>query len=191
MIPIFEQGKGNGLGHSYNTFLSRFVEICEEHLNNGRAKSFAFIIYDFHNKDIRNVLKNQGGFTRLDRLSGNTLSIFYLHSDNRRLITEFNNTFLGIFDIPVEKRTTPFVMFFNLSNGCVDNVNIIELEQDNIMFAFNDLYNIIEANIKETEKSIHKTPNLFIKLLHKTTGIAVEKIIEKVIDNIAESNFIY
>ena len=90
MIPIFEQGHGEGIGHSFNSFLRHFIVICEDHLENGRAKAFAFILYDFHDEHIKNdILKKQGGFAQLDRLSGNDLSVFYLHSDNKKLLKAF------------------------------------------------------------------------------------------------------
>lgn len=57
MIPVFEQGKGQGIGHTYNYFLNHFLEICNDHIENNRAKSFAFILYDFHNEHIRTILK--------------------------------------------------------------------------------------------------------------------------------------
>ena len=83
MIPIFEQGHQQGIGHRYDSFLRKFIKICEKHLENGRAKSFAFILYDFRDEQIRNILKSQGGFAKLDRLSGSELSVFYIHSDNK------------------------------------------------------------------------------------------------------------
>ena len=64
MNPIFEQGNGSGIGHNLDRFLERFIEICEIQLENGKAKSFALILYDFHDEAIKSVLKDQGGFTR-------------------------------------------------------------------------------------------------------------------------------
>jgi hypothetical protein len=94
MIPIYEQGTGNGIGHSLDTFIQRFDSICTEHERSGRAKSFAFIFYDFNDSDLRRVLKNEGVFAQLDRLAGALLSIFYLHSGTRRSIGLFNAHFL-------------------------------------------------------------------------------------------------
>ncbi len=82
MFPIFEQGQGKGIGHTFDTFLRKFIEICEEHLQTNRAKAFAFILYDFYDEATKKVFRNQGGFARLDRLSGQNLSVFYLHSEN-------------------------------------------------------------------------------------------------------------
>src|SRR5690606_3551924 len=143
MVPIFEQGHGQGIGHSLDSFLKRFIEICEEHLKNGRASSFAFILYDFYDQHIRDILKNQGGFTQLDRLSGNDISVFYLNSSERKLFKNFNEIFLGAFEIENEY-SLPFVLFFNIETREVSNVEIIELEQTDPMFAFKELYDCIE-----------------------------------------------
>jgi hypothetical protein len=43
MIPIYEQGSGNGIGHGLDSFLNLFDCICSEHRKEGRAKAFAFI----------------------------------------------------------------------------------------------------------------------------------------------------
>ena len=56
MFPIFEQGKGQGIGFSFDRFLKRFISICKEHLENGRAKSFAFILYDFSDNLIKDEI---------------------------------------------------------------------------------------------------------------------------------------
>lgn len=76
MIPIYEQGQGTGIGHSFDTLVRRFIDICNAHLESGRAKGFAMLFYDFEDKALKNILKNQGGFAKLDRLSGTDLSFF-------------------------------------------------------------------------------------------------------------------
>lgn len=184
MVPIFEQGKGHGIGHSFNTFLTRFIEICEEHLQNDRAKAFAFILYNFNDEATKQVLRNQGGFTKLDRLSGNDLSIFYLHSDNRKQLRAFNDIFLGYFDIN-KNRALPFVLFFKIADQDVKDIEIVELEQSNIMFAFDELYRTIEdyvekLSIDKTDKSIK--PNKFIRLFQSVKKIALEKFIEYLVN---------
>jgi hypothetical protein len=47
MIPIYEQGKGQGIGYDFNDFLRRFIAICEEHKRDQRARAFAFFLYFF------------------------------------------------------------------------------------------------------------------------------------------------
>lgn len=186
MIPIFEQGEGKGIGHSFDTFLRRFLDICEEHLKTDRATAFAFILYDFSNEATKQVLRNQGGFTRLDRLSGNDLSVFFLHSENRRQFRAFNNIFLQAFEIP-ENKKLPYVLFFKVKDGEVKDIEIVELEQSHIMFAFEELYKVIENYIgKNKNDNLKKTPSKFVRILKSAKRISGEKLLEHIITKIGE-----
>ncbi len=181
MVPIFEQGYGQGIGHSLGSFLKRFIETCEEHLKNNRASAFAFILYNFHDEHIRDILKNQGGFTQLDRLSGNDISIFYLHSDDKELLKNFNAIFLHAFEIENEF-SLPFVLFFNIENREVTNVEIIELEQNYPMFAFKELYDCIE-NYKRRSKDnsvviISPKANRLTRFTNTIKRVSIEQFIE-------------
>jgi hypothetical protein len=88
LIPIYEQGRGRGIGHSFELFARRFEDICRSNSERG----FAFILYDFHDNALRTILKDQGAFAKLDRLAGEILDIFYLHSDGKRT-ERFNSIF--------------------------------------------------------------------------------------------------
>jgi hypothetical protein len=123
MIPIYEQGSGNGIGHGLQSFLRRFDEICAEHLAKGRAKSFAFIFYDFTDQAIRKVLKNQGVFAQLDRLSGKELSVFYLHAGTKAAVEAFNAHFFGALGIEGQA-TLPCAVFFRVQKGAIEDVEI-------------------------------------------------------------------
>ena len=185
MVPIFEQGQGNGIGHSFETFLRRFIEICEEHLENGRAKSCALILYDFQDDSTKKVLRNQGGFARLDRLSGRDLSVFYIHSGNKKMIRAFNDIFLGAFEIE-NKSKLPFVLFFNVVDREVTNLEIVELEQSNILFAFEELYTIIENYIERMKNNsvekIKPATNKVTEFLKSVKKIALDRFIKYLFD---------
>ncbi|PPT76055.1 hypothetical protein XaplCFBP3122_11425 [Xanthomonas arboricola pv. populi] len=143
MIPIFEQGSGNGIGHGLQSFLRRFDEICVEHLAKGRAKSFAFIFYDFTDQAIREVLKNQGVFAQLDRLSGKELSVFYLHAGKKAAVDAFNAHFFDALGIK-DQATLPCVVFFRLQEGAVEGVEIAQLENADLVHGFHELYGAIQ-----------------------------------------------
>jgi hypothetical protein len=188
MIPVFEQGKGEGIGHSYHHFLNHFLNICNDHIENDRAKSFAFILYNFYDDHIRTILKKQGVFAELDRLSGNELSIFYLNSDEQDLIESFNTIFLGAFEVE-DKLKKPFVLFFKIYGNEVEDVVIVELEQSDLTFAFKELYDIIQKylarrvkNRKQIKSKISKIGPLFSSI----NRIALEKLIERLIENGAD-----
>jgi hypothetical protein len=102
MIPIFEQGRGHGIGHGLESFLERFDEICGEHLEEDRAKSFALILYNFNDWEFRSLLKDQGVFAQVDRLAGRRLSVFYLHGGTQSAVDAFNLHFLKKLEIEGE-----------------------------------------------------------------------------------------
>ena len=95
MIRIYEQGKGQGIGHTLEKFSDRFEEICKDHLRQGRACAFGFIFYNFDDREFKRVLRDEGVFTKLDRLSGSDLSIFYLHVGGKTAVERFNTEFLS------------------------------------------------------------------------------------------------
>lgn len=185
MVPIFEQGQGQGIGYMFDSFVKRFIDICEEHLETGRAKAFAFLVYDFENQHIKDILKNQGGFAQLDRLSGKDLSVFYLHSDNKRLVKAFNEIFLGAFEIKNEYQL-PFVLFFTVADREVSNIEIVELEQTDLMFSFKELYDITNnyiAKVKDNSiKKIKPKANKISVYLQTVRKITIEKFIKLIID---------
>jgi len=143
MIPIYEQGSGNGIGYVFQSFLRRFDEICADHLGNGRAKSFAFIFYDFNDQSIHEILKNHGVFAQLDRLSAKELSVFYLHAGTETAIERFNAHFLSALGIQGQA-TLPCVVFFRVQNGAVEDVEIAQLESTDLIHGFHELYGAIQ-----------------------------------------------
>lgn len=184
MIPIYEQGEGEGIGHSFMSFREKFIEICDSHKQEDRALAFAFILYDFKDESIRKVLKDLGGFARLDRLAGRDLSIFYLHSDKKTLTNKFNKEFLSEFtDEDVE---FPCVVFFKLNDDKIEDILISELEREELAYSFDELYNTIEKYIttlkdnSETTSFQGKLNSVYIK----TKSVGYNKIIELLIDNI-------
>jgi hypothetical protein len=143
MIPIYEQGSGNGIGHGLQSFLQRFDEISAEHLAEGRAKSFAFIFYDFTDQAIRKILKNQGVFAQLDRLSGRELSVFYLHAGTKAAVEAFNAHFFSALGVEGQA-TLPCVVFFRVQKGAIEDVEIAQLESADLLHGFHELYGAIQ-----------------------------------------------
>jgi hypothetical protein len=135
VIPIYEQGNGRGIGYGLSTFADRFDAICQQHIVNGRAKSFALIFYDFSNPAIKRILKDQGVFASLDRLSGHELSIFYLHSAGRRATDSFNSKMIDKLGIS-EPTKLPCVVFFKFADGGFTDIAAAELDSDDIIHAF-------------------------------------------------------
>lgn len=146
MIPIYEQGGGQGIGHGLQSFLERFEAICQEHKKSKRAKAFAFIFYDFVDQDLRRILKNQGVFAQLDRLSGNNLSIFYLHTGTAHSIHEFNSKFLTALQLE-DKAKPPCVVFFKLGAEGFEDIAVAQLNDADLVHGFRELYEVVERYI--------------------------------------------
>ena len=147
MIPIYETGTGNGIGHTIASFQSRFDQICSNHLQQGRAKSFAFIFYNFLDKDIQQILRDQGAFAQLDRLSGTQLSLFYLHAGSRTTVDSFNAQFLSVLGVK-DKASLPSVVFFRVRDNEIADVEVAELQSANLIHVFHELYLAIENYLK-------------------------------------------
>lgn len=143
MIPIYEQGSGNGIGHSQSSFMERFDDICKEHVEEGRAKAFAFIFYKFNDTSLKKILRNQGVFAKLDRLSGRDLRVFYLHTGSRCAVEAFNDFFLRELGIR-ESATLPCVVFFRVKKDQIEDVEIAQLDNADLIHGFDELYEAIE-----------------------------------------------
>lgn len=146
MIPIYEQGSGQGIGHGLQSFLDRFESICQEHWKSKRAKAFAFIFYDFEDQDLRRILKNQGVFAQLDRLSGTKLSIFYLHTGTAHAVHEFNSKFLTALQLE-DKAKPPCVVFFKLGKNGFEDIAVAQLNNADLIHGFRELHEVIERYI--------------------------------------------
>ena len=150
MVPIYEQGNGRGIGHGLDSFLTRFETICWEHRNGRRAQSFALIFYDFGDAAFRTILRDQGVFAQLDRLSGKKLSIFYLHCASRSGVRRFNEAFTSALGLNEEVRL-PCVAFFKLSDNGFTDVAIAAIDSADKIHGFHELYDIVERYLQEEE----------------------------------------
>ena len=144
MIPIFEQGSGRGIGHSVETFLERFQEIAISHMDDRRAKSLAFVFYDYRDTEFKQILQDLGVFAQLDRLSGRNLSVFYLHSGSDETLRAFNSTLmeaLGVAEIAV----TPCVVFCKATPEGFKDISVARLDNPDLIHGFGEIYAILEA----------------------------------------------
>jgi hypothetical protein len=179
MYPIYEQGKRQGIGHSFDSFIRRFTEICKEKSSTGEKKAFALILYNFRDQAIREVLKSQGGFALLDRLSGDKLSIFYLDSSNEEHYKSFNQNFKKVFSIS-DYYLPPVVLFFTIQDGDFKVVSTVKLEESDIKFAFHELYELIRSQVESSNENTTKSepPKRYIKIIDNISNITLGAFIE-------------
>ena len=162
MIPIYEQCKGNGIGHSFNSFNQRFDAICTEHLASSRP-GLRLHLLRLQGRWTTPILKDQGVFAQLDRLSGTDLRIFYLHTGSRPAIKKFNERFLAALGV-TDQAQLPCVVFFKVINNQIEDIEIAQLDSANLIHGFHELYSAVEHYLATTPV-VHSTESSAIKWL--------------------------
>lgn len=190
MNPIFTISNTNNLnGYSYDEFTSQFEKICEDHINTGRAKKFAFIVYDFHS-ETQQVLKDIGAFVELDRLSGKNITIFYLDGQlnnkvnkQNKLYKNLNQTFLSLTGESIEK--IPFIVFFDFIDGEIENFVCYSV-RDDYKFILHDLGKAISTELNTINDKSEEKTSVFGSLIKETPKILYTEFIKLVIKDIIE-----
>jgi hypothetical protein len=176
MIPIYEQGNGRGIGYNFESFIKRFDEICASHSD----RSFSFIFYDFKDDSLKTILKDQGVFAALDRLSGSELDIFYLHG-GRNDIKPFNDCFRK--KIGVKYPGLPCVAFFRWKEEAFTDVSVVPLENTDLIHGLHELYTVIEAYKKrephQTLKYLRWLPSALQFLTRETLKAALREVFDR------------
>jgi hypothetical protein len=154
MIPIFEQvsGRGQGLGH--DDFKRRFRTICEEHLQEKRARIFAFVFYDMNHGIVREALRSADGFRRLDEVSGKDVSLFYLHDRAiERHGNNFNQRFLRALNIQNQAKPPCMVVFKFEDSSFVDGTIFpLDYENKDAVTVANDMVHFLRSTIESLNK---------------------------------------
>jgi hypothetical protein len=168
MIDIYLNSENTE--YSFESFHERFLEICKEHKNEGRALAFAFILYDFRNPQIAKVLRDSDYWFSLHAISGEYLTVFSLNYNpskeniqrlmrekmsgppttkwltgvdtNPFTLEENSNSLIKKYfgDIKVK---FPSVLFFQIDNETVIDYTLIELDEKDIQQAFQELQKYI------------------------------------------------
>lgn len=79
MVPIVLTQDGNFDEEGFRNYL---LDICRVHKEQGRALAFAFLVYDFEDYTIQQIIENKKYWTTLDKISGNYLSVLYINSQD-------------------------------------------------------------------------------------------------------------
>lgn len=192
MNPIFTvQNDKNLSGYWYSEFEQQFDDICNQHLKEGRAKAFAFIVYDF-NSPIHKTLQDQGVFTELDRLSGENITIFYLdgqlgkkNSSQTQLYENFNKVLIELSGKRV--RNIPFIVFFDFVDGDVTRFESYPI-RDNEKLILNDLVKAVKNKLEKlNSKKLNLRvliPKLIGKTVKETPKILYSQFIKMLLENI-------
>ena len=85
METIYWRDKEHPNGYrNVEEFEHAFKPLCREHLAQGRALAFAFIVFDFDHAEVRKVVQDEDYWDTLDHISGHYLTVFSFHLPSRR-----------------------------------------------------------------------------------------------------------
>ncbi|WP_392587915.1 hypothetical protein [Serratia ureilytica] len=151
MYTIFLDGKpgtrATGMGDS--EFVDAFEDICKGHVQEKRARAFAFIFYNMNDGVIRNALKSARGFEILNAQTAHDLTLFYLHSNAIDSYAEnFNQKFMETLNIS-EQAAPPCIVFFR-----VNEEEIVDIAFESIDDETTDEHLIVEELRRNIAKYI-------------------------------------
>jgi hypothetical protein len=150
MVPVFEQTTSGPIGYGYPEFRERFVSICAEHLAEGRALAFAFLLFDEDTPEIAKVLRDPEYWRALDEVAGRYLSVFTLvgTQPGPKLQTLFSNYFgtEGIASLPA-------ILLFQVDSNKVSQYCFVQLQGEGIEPAFNEIRALLRDVVDALAKS--------------------------------------
>jgi len=124
MFPIHLREGPHGIGMNYREFVERFYAICQEHMDEGHAKSFAFIFCNMGNGAVIRALDSEQGFTTLNMASDHDMTVFYLHAESAQHLTpSFNSRFLELLNV-ADQAVSPCIVFFEVYRDSIENAEI-------------------------------------------------------------------
>jgi hypothetical protein len=160
MIPVYQNGKGLD---SFDFFYRNFLKICTSHRKERKAMAFAFILYDFNNPAIHNILNSESYWLSLNSISGEYLSIFSINylkaetqgKDFRSLVRNWINPSISTSQL-IEKYfdkeiviNYPAVMFFQVHDKKVFDYVLVQLDEQNLQDAFEELKSYISSAVSQ------------------------------------------
>lgn len=161
----------DGLIHelSNDAFSQSIIDICEQHRKGKRALAFAFILYDFENPQIFKILEDRNYWNALNAISGQYLSIYYIHSrentfgQDLAVINEREQR--GLYPIEGKNNLStvlpmlknylalnedvkiPSILFFQVEGPLISDYFLIELFEEKIEESFLELKSYIESAV--------------------------------------------
>jgi hypothetical protein len=204
MVPIYLNGRNED--YSFQSFHENMIKICNEHINDGRALAFAFILYDFTNESLVKALQNKVNWKALHELSGKYLTVFSIHTKGRQRVRANNPasdnrftqymTTISSYESPKESENLllkkyfksdvkfPAILFFQVDKLKVIDSVIFELEaqgEDNIYY---EMKNYIIAAVKALqnipEGSNEDNLDIFRELKGNVNQVQAKKNYKKV-----------
>lgn len=210
MVPIFEQTPDGEHGYSFPNFEERFLSICEEHREAGRALAFAILLFDVDSPEMIKMLRDPDYWSALDRVSGSCLSVFTLLTSQPR--SSHDLEFRGLAGVgPVhdpgmklqlilrsyfgvsETVRFPSVLLFQVDRQAVSGYCFVQLRSDSVETIFNEVRALIrdvaEALAASMGQGAGESEELFTAIkrrLLKRSTVQFLKDGKKVFDNVKD-----
>jgi hypothetical protein len=169
MVPIKLLKDGRIHELSTNAFGQSIIDVCEKHRKENRALAFAFIIYNFENPQISKILNDRNYWNALNTISGQYLSIYYIHSREntfgedlaaisdreQRGLYPIDGNNLGVV-LPMLKRyleldedvKNPSILFFQVEGNLISDYFLIKLVEEKIEESFLELRDYISSAVE-------------------------------------------
>ena len=169
MVPLKLLKDGRIHELSTDAFGQSIIDICEKHRKENRALAFAFILYNFENPQISKILNDRNYWNALNTISGQYLSIYYIHSrentfgedlaaisdrEQRGLYPIDGKNKLGAV-LPMLKRylklnedvKNPSILFFQVEGNFISDYFLIKLLEEKIEESFLELKDYVSSAV--------------------------------------------
>lgn len=131
MFTVYLQGASRGTGMGYEEFVANFERICDQHVEDKRARAFAFVFYNMNDGVVREALKSANGFQILNQELGRDLTLFYLHDDAKApQANAFNKHFFRALNIKSGQASPSCIVFFRVSEKKIDDILVRQIDVD-------------------------------------------------------------
>lgn len=166
---------------SIDKFKNDFILICDEHLRDGRAKAFCFILDDPIKKTLKmsGVARSAEAVLQINKLAGEDLTVFYIDAgalsqrEYAEQVLAFNQYLLkqlGGFEV---NNRYPCLVFFKIHKDMTDNksyvcdIECIELSRP-VGFLFSDMRDAMQryiARLNAASKGDEPQDNYFFRIV--------------------------
>ncbi|CAM4308689.1 hypothetical protein COAQ111491_16405 [Comamonas aquatilis] len=114
---------------NFGDFHKYFLQVCQKHQREGKAKGFAFIFYAGGGV-VDAIVNEQDGYEELNTLSGKDATVFYL--SNPRVsgdqFNEFNRVFIHALGIENEIEA-PCMVFFQVTGESITDIDYESIDE--------------------------------------------------------------
>lgn len=208
MYTIYQNSKQED--HNFDSFREEMMKICSRQKEEQRALAFAFILYDFENPHLWKVLNDNQYWLALNEISGEYLTVFSLNYKEKKeikkkfdirsrvayrlsTVTTTSNPSIAIEELVYKyfgeniSVSYPAILFFQVDNEVVIDSLLIELKEELIEPAFNELKEYFKISVEALKQIKPENRNnskvVFDRLERKVKSTSQIKKIKRAIKN--------